>query len=91
MIPADFQPTLVEPHVIVRPIAATDWHELFAVAADPEIWALHPVTNRHTEPVFRVFFDGAIASGSAFSFVDRQCGKIIGSSRYDAYNPPPVK
>ena len=43
MIPADFQPTLVGPHVIVRPIAATDWHELFAVAADPEIWALHPV------------------------------------------------
>src|SRR6266850_8571019 len=36
MIPADFQPTLVGPHVIVRPIAATDWHELFAVAADPE-------------------------------------------------------
>jgi hypothetical protein len=38
-----------------------------------------------------VFFDGAIASGSAFSFVDRQCGKIIGSSRYYAYNPAPVK
>jgi hypothetical protein len=38
-----------------------------------------------------VFFDGAIASGSAASFVDRQCGKVIGSSRYNAYNPPPVK
>jgi len=50
-----------------------------------------PGANRHTEPVFRVFFDGAIASGSAFSFVDRQCGKIIGSSRYYAYNPPPLK
>jgi hypothetical protein len=27
----------------------------------------------------------------SYSFVDRQCGKIIGSSRYCAYNPPPLK
>jgi RimJ/RimL family protein N-acetyltransferase len=60
---------------------------MFAAAADLEIWALHPVSNRHTESVFRTFFDGAIASGSAFSFVDRQRGKIIGSSRYYAYDP----
>jgi N-acetyltransferase len=60
---------------------------MFTVAADPKIWALHPVNNRHTEPVFRAFFDSAIASGSAFSFVDQQCGKIIGSSRYYRYNP----
>jgi len=64
-----------------------DWQEMFTVAADPKIWALHPVNNRHTEPVFRAFFDSAIASGSAFSFVDQQCGKIIGSSRYYGYNP----
>jgi hypothetical protein len=48
----------------------------YTTAADPEIWALHPVTNRHTEPVFRVFGEGAIASGSAFSFVDRQCARL---------------
>jgi RimJ/RimL family protein N-acetyltransferase len=59
---------------------------MFAVAADPEIWALHPVSNRYTEKVFRGFFDGAIASGSAFSFVDGERGKIIGSSRYYAYD-----
>jgi N-acetyltransferase len=63
--------------VIVGPVAATDRHELFAVAADPEIWPPHPVTNRHTEPVFRVFFDSAIASSLAFSFIDRQRGKIV--------------
>jgi hypothetical protein len=33
IIPADFQPTLAGPHVMV---AATDWRKLFAVAADPE-------------------------------------------------------
>jgi RimJ/RimL family protein N-acetyltransferase len=87
MIDPDLQPTLVGPRVIIRPIAPPDWHEMFAVAADPEIWALHPVSNRHTEKVFRAFFEGAIASGSAFSFVDREQGKIIGSSRYYAYDP----
>jgi RimJ/RimL family protein N-acetyltransferase len=60
---------------------------MFAAAADPEIWALHPVSNRHTESVFRGFFDDAIASGSAFSFVDRAKARIIGSSRYYGYDP----
>jgi N-acetyltransferase len=87
MTAPDLQPTLVGPRVIVRPIAPADWHEMFAAAGDPEIWALHPINDRHTERVFRGFFDGAIASGSAFSFVDRAQDKIIGSSRYHGYDP----
>ena len=43
--------------------------------------------NRYTEPVFRAFFDGALGSRSAFAFVDRESGKIIGSSRYHGYDP----
>jgi RimJ/RimL family protein N-acetyltransferase len=83
----DLQPTLQGPRVIVRPVAPADWHEMFAAAADPEIWALHPVSDRYTENVFRAFFDSAIASGSAFSFVDRAQGTIIGSSRYYGHDP----
>jgi RimJ/RimL family protein N-acetyltransferase len=60
---------------------------MFAAAADPEIWWLHPVRDRYTESVFRAFFDGAIACGSAFAFVDRKSCKIIGSSRYHGYDP----
>ena len=60
---------------------------MFAVAADPLIWELHPVRDRYMEPVFREFFDGAIASKSAFAFVDRASGRIIGSSRYHGYDP----
>src|SRR5438105_15725383 len=82
----DLQPTLVGPRVIIRPIKTGDWEEMFAVAADPEIWALHPVRDRYTEPVFRAFFDSAVASSSAFAFVDRQSGTIIGSSRYHGYD-----
>jgi RimJ/RimL family protein N-acetyltransferase len=78
----DLQPTLTGPHVIVRPIRSSDWDGMFAAASDPEIWALHPVRDRYTELVFRAFFDSALASGSAFSIVDRKSDRIIGSSRY---------
>ena len=83
----DLQPTLIGPRVTIRPIAPSDWQEMFAAASDPEIWTLHPASDRYKEPVFRKFFDGAIASGSGFAFVERESGKIIGSSRYHAYDP----
>src|ERR1051326_905979 len=87
MMPPDLQPMLVGPRVIVRPIAPMDWREMFAAAADPEIWALHPIRDPYQEKIFRGFCDGAIASASAFSFVDRAQGKIMGSSRYHGYDP----
>src|SRR5215467_5179214 len=86
MVLPDLQPTLVGPRVIVRPIEPADWPDMFAAASDPEIWALHPVRDRYTEPVFRAFFDGALACRSAFAFVDRQTGEIVGSSRYHGYD-----
>ncbi|MGI9325518.1 MAG: GNAT family N-acetyltransferase [Pseudomonadales bacterium] len=78
----DWQPTLHGEQVIIRPIVASDWQGMFEAAADPQIWALHPVSDRYKAPVFRDFFDGAMESGSAFSIVDSRSGKIIGSSRY---------
>jgi N-acetyltransferase len=36
--------------------------------------------------VFREFFDGALASGSAFAIVDHHTGAIIGSSRYHGFD-----
>jgi hypothetical protein len=55
----DFQPTLTGPTVIVRPVVAGDWAELFAAGSDPEIWKVHPRFNRYTEPEFRDYFDSA--------------------------------
>jgi RimJ/RimL family protein N-acetyltransferase len=78
----EFQPALEGDRVTVRPITTTDWNGMFAAAADPGIWEQHPAPDRHTEPAFRQYFDGAIDSGLAFAFVDRQSGDIIGSSRY---------
>jgi RimJ/RimL family protein N-acetyltransferase len=78
----DFQPTLEGARVAVRPIVTADWTSMYAAAADPDIWEQHPAADRYTESVFREYFDGAIDCGSAFAFVDRESGKIIGSSRY---------
>jgi RimJ/RimL family protein N-acetyltransferase len=83
----DLQPTLIGPRIIVRPITPADWDEMFAAAADPEVWALHPVRDRYKAEDFREFFDGAIASRSGFAFVDRRAGTVIGSSRYHGHDP----
>ena len=58
-----------------------------AAASDPEIWAGHPERDRYKPEVFRGFFDSAVASQSAFAFVDNATGSIVGSSRYNAYDP----
>ena len=72
--------------VEIRPIRADDWEDMFAAAADPLIWEVHPVRDRYTEPVFREFFDSALASGMAFAIIDRSTGRIIGSSRYHGHD-----
>ncbi len=78
----DFSPTLEGPRVTVRPIHSDDWGGMFRAASNPRVWENHPVSDRYQEPIFRGFFDDAVASGSAFTFVDREKDRIIGSSRY---------
>ena len=86
MTSIDLQPTLTGEHLTVRPLRAEDWAEMFAAAADPLIWELHPANDRYLEPVFRDFFDAALASGSAFAFADRATDRIVGSSRYHGHD-----
>ena len=82
----DLQPRLVGELIEVRPLAADDWEELFAVAADPLIWAQHPARDRYQEEVFREFFREALETKSAFVVIDRKTGQIIGSSRYFGFD-----
>lgn len=60
---------------------------MYAAGSDPKIWEVHPVPDRWTEPKFRAFFDDAVNSKMAFAFVERACGKVIGSSRYYEHEP----
>ena len=87
----DRQPTLQGPTLLLRPLRPDDWDALFAVAADPLIWEVHPGHDRWQEPVFREFFADALAHGGALAIIDKSTrlanDRIVGSSRYQAYDP----
>jgi RimJ/RimL family protein N-acetyltransferase len=78
----DLQPTLAGELVLLRPTVPEDWEGMYAVASDPLIWELHPFNDRWQEPVFRRYFDDALASRGGLTIVDKATGKIIGASRY---------
>ena len=83
----DRQPTLEGERLLLRPLRAGDWPALFAVAADPLIWEVHPANDRWQEPVFRAFFADALAQGGAIVAIDRSSGAIVGSSRWQGHDP----
>jgi RimJ/RimL family protein N-acetyltransferase len=82
----DLQPTLRGELIELRPLRSADFDELYAVAADPLIWEQHPASDRHEERVFREFFREALASRGALVVLDARDGRIIGSSRYHAWD-----
>ena len=78
----DRQPVLEGERLLLRPLEADDWAALYGVASDRELWAGHPSHDRWREPVFRAFFDDALAKGGALAIIDKSTGKVIGSSRF---------
>jgi RimJ/RimL family protein N-acetyltransferase len=83
----DRQPVLDGERLYLRPLKASDWDALYAVAADRLLWEHHPAHDRWQEPVFREFFDDAMAKGGALAIVDKASGALIGSSRFQDYHP----
>ncbi len=84
----DLRPTLRGPTLTLRPLVAEDFEPLLAAASDPLIWEQHPQPTRWQREVFRTaFFEGAVASGSAFVVLDNATGAIIGSTRYYDWQP----
>jgi len=81
------QPTLGGERLLLRPLREDDWLALYAVAADPQVWAGHPSHDRWQKPVFRAFFDDALAKGGALAVIAKDTGEIIGSSRFQGYDP----
>jgi RimJ/RimL family protein N-acetyltransferase len=78
----DLQPVLHGELIDLRPLRPDDFEDLMAAASDPLIWQHHPESDRYKRDVFQKFFDGAIKSGGALAVIDRESGRIIGSSRY---------
>lgn len=85
----DAQPHLADAQVRLRPMTEADFDALFAVACDPEIWAIHPAHDRWQEPVFRRFAADALASGGALVIEDTVSDAVIGSSRFDPTRAAP--
>ena len=83
----DLQPQLRGKLIELRPIAPEDWNDLFAIASDPLLWEQHPESDRYKDEVFKVFFKDALESGGAFVVIDTNNKRIIGSTRFDGYDP----
>jgi N-acetyltransferase len=86
-MPFDLQPVLKGELLGLRPLRPEDFHDLYAVASDPLIWAQHPIKDRYKEEVFKAFFREALESGGASIAIDSQNGRVIGSSRFHGYDP----
>jgi RimJ/RimL family protein N-acetyltransferase len=82
----DLQPCLTGDLLQLRPLRADDFHDLYAVAADPLLWEQHPCKDRYQEEVFKVFFREALESRGALLALDRKDGRAIGSSRFHGYD-----
>ena len=82
----DRQPVLEGDRLLLRPLRPDDWSALYAVASDPLIWQVHPQHDRWQEPVFRAFFDQALAGGGAIAVIDKSTGAIVGSSRWEGFD-----
>lgn len=82
----DMQPLLVGDMVTLRPLVPDDFDALYAVARDPDIWAMHPFRTRYKRDVFEAFFADAIKSRGAFAIIDIANGNIIGSTRFAQYD-----
>jgi RimJ/RimL family protein N-acetyltransferase len=86
-MPFDLQPVLKGELLELRPLRADDFDDLFAVARDPLIWEQHPSSDRYKIEVFKEFFRLALESGGALIAIDLHDGRVIGSSRFNGYDP----
>jgi RimJ/RimL family protein N-acetyltransferase len=82
----DLKPILKGELLGLRPLRPEDFHDLYAVASDPLIWEQHPIKDRYKEDVFKEFFREALESGGALIAMDSKNGRVIGSSRFHAYD-----
>ena len=76
MIRLDLQPHLVGSLIELRPMRPDDWQELYAVAADPLVWEVHPARDRYKEDRFREYFREGLESGGALVAVERETGRL---------------
>jgi RimJ/RimL family protein N-acetyltransferase len=82
MMNIDLQAILENEMVKLIPLEENHFEKLYEVASDPLVWEQHPDKNRYEREVFRIFFQGAMESGTAYLVLDNKTGDVVGSSRY---------
>ena len=80
------EPSLTGPHIVLRPLAATDAGALVAAAADGELWSLS-FTVVPSAATIDTYIGAALdghAAGSVMPFVIvlRETGQVIGCTRF---------
>jgi RimJ/RimL family protein N-acetyltransferase len=85
-MPFDYQPVLKGKLLELRPLRASDFDDIYAVARDPLIWEQHSDKDRCHQERFRIFFREALDSGGALIASDTRDGRIIGSSRFYGFD-----
>jgi RimJ/RimL family protein N-acetyltransferase len=79
----NLQPTHLEDELVALvPLRKNHFDALYKVASNPLIWEQHPTRDRYKKEVFQLYFDSAMASGSAFVVIDKKCNELAGCSRY---------
>jgi RimJ/RimL family protein N-acetyltransferase len=80
-------PDLLEDNLIkLVPLSENDFENLYQLASDPLIWEQHPTRDRYKKEIFKIYFDSAIASASAFLIIHKDSNELVGCTRYYDYN-----
>jgi RimJ/RimL family protein N-acetyltransferase len=82
----NFQQPLQNEYVIMEPLQAEHFEQLYAVANDILLWEQHPNPDRYKREVFEVYFEGALQSKGAYVVFDASTKETIGCSRFYDYN-----
>ena len=84
----DLQPVLAAGVLRLRPLQAEDLPALTAAAADPEIWAQHPASDRGDPAIFAPYARWLLAAGGTLLIEERETARVIGCSRF--YQTPDI-
>jgi RimJ/RimL family protein N-acetyltransferase len=87
----ELQPLLASEFLLLRPLSVSDFDALYVIASDPAVWEQHPSKDRAEEPVFRRWFEEALASGGALVAIDPATDEVIGTSRFVLHGPDEVE
>jgi N-acetyltransferase len=85
-MPFDLQPTLNGALLSLRPLREQDFDALYMVASDPLVWEQHPARDRYQRDVFSKLFRESMDSGGALVALDAKDDRVVGSSRFHAYD-----